>query len=133
MLNDLLGGQVQVAFDNLPASIEHIRAGRLRALAVTSTTRSEALPDIPALSEFVPGYEAGAMGGIGVPRNTPIEVVSKLNSVINEGLRSADMNANLAKFSAIAKAGSPRDFAAFLAVELPKWAAIVKLSGAKGE
>jgi len=86
MLTDLLGGQVQVAFDNMPSSIEHIRAGKLRALAVTTSTRSEALPDVPTVNSFVPGYEASAYFGVGAPKNTPPEIVDKLNREINAGL-----------------------------------------------
>ena len=95
-LTDLLGGQVQVMFDAMPASIEHIRAGKLRALAVTTATRSEALPDIPTVGDFVPGYEASAWFGIGAPKNTPAEIIDKLNKEINAGLADPKMKARLA-------------------------------------
>src|SRR5207247_1859885 len=95
-LTDLLGGQVQVFFGGMSASIEYIRAGRLRALAVTTATRSKALPDIPTVGEFVPGYEASAFYGVGAPRNTPAEIVDKLNKEINAALADLKMKARLA-------------------------------------
>src|SRR3954467_14959343 len=91
MLTDLLGGQVQITFDNMPSSIEHIRAGKLRALAVTTTQRSEALPDVPVLADFVPGYEASAWFGMSVPRGTPPEIIAKLNREINAALADPKM------------------------------------------
>jgi tripartite-type tricarboxylate transporter receptor subunit TctC len=100
MLTDLLGGQVQVAFDNMPSSIEHIRAGKLRALAVTTSMRSEALPDIATVSSFVPGYEASAYFGIGAPKNTPPEIIDRLNNEINAGLADSKMKARLANLGA---------------------------------
>ena len=95
-LTDLLGGQVQVCFGNMPSSIEYIRAGKLRALAVTTATRSEVLPDIPTVGEFVPGYEASAWFGVGAPKNTPAEIVDKLNKEINAGLADPKIKARLA-------------------------------------
>ena len=107
-ITDLLGGQVQVIFGNLPATIEHIRAGKLRALAVTTSTRSEALPDIPTVSDFVPGYEASAWFGVGAHKNTPAEIVEKLNKEINAGLADAKMKARLAELGGTAFPGSRR-------------------------
>ena len=103
-LTDLLGGQVQVMFDTMPSSIEHIRAGKLRALAVTTATRSEALPDIPTVGDFVPGYEASAWFGVGAPKNTPAEIVDKLNKEINAGLADPKMKARLAELGQHANA-----------------------------
>ena len=107
-LTDLLGGQVQVMFDLMPASIEHIRAGKLRALAVTTATRSEALPDVPTVGEFVPGYEASAWYGIGAPKNTPAEIIDKLNKEINAGLADPKMKARLADLGGTVLAGLAR-------------------------
>ena len=107
-LTDLLGGQVQVMFDTMPASIEYIRAGKLRALAVTTATRSEALPDVPTVGEFVPGYEASAWYGIGAPRNTPAEIIDKLNKEINAGLADPKMKARLADLGGTVLAGLAR-------------------------
>ena len=121
-LTDLLGGQVQVMFDTMPASIEYIRAGKLRALAVTTATRSEALPDIPTVGEFVPGYEASAWFGVGAPKNTPAEIVDKLNKEINAGLADPKMKARLADLGGTVLAGSPADFGKLIADETEKWA-----------
>jgi tripartite-type tricarboxylate transporter receptor subunit TctC len=109
-LTDLLGGQVQVLFDNLSSSIEHIRAGKLRALAVTTVTRSKVLPDIPTVGEFVPGYEASAWQGVGAPRNTPPEIIDKLNKEINAGLADPRIKARIADLGGTELAGSPPDF-----------------------
>jgi tripartite-type tricarboxylate transporter receptor subunit TctC len=128
---DLLGGRVQVIFDNLASAIEHIRAGRLRALAVTTAVRSEALPEIPTIGDFVPGYEASGMVGVGAPRNTPVEIIDKLNREINAVLASPTMKARLAGLGATPVAGSPADFAALIADEVEKWRRVVKFSGAK--
>jgi tripartite-type tricarboxylate transporter receptor subunit TctC len=133
MLTDLLGGQVQVAFDNMPSSIEHIRAGKLRALAVTTSTRSEALPDIPTVSSFVPGYEASAYFGIGAPKNTAPEIIDRLNKEINAGLADPKMKARLADLGGTVVAGSPDDFGKLIFNETEKWAKVVKFSGAKPE
>ncbi len=118
-LADLLGGQVQVTFSPMPTSIETIRAGKLRALAVTSASRSEALPDIPAVAEFVPGYEASTWSGIGAPANTPADIVDKLNKEINAGLSDPKMKARFADLGATVLAGSPADFGNFIV----KWKA----------
>jgi tripartite-type tricarboxylate transporter receptor subunit TctC len=130
-LTDLLGGQVQVMFATMPSSIEYIRAGRLRALAVTTATRSEALPDVPTVGDFVPGYEASAAYGVGAPKNTPAEIVDRLNREINAGLADPKMKARLADLGGEVLAGSPADFGKLVAEETEKWAKVVKFSGAK--
>jgi tripartite-type tricarboxylate transporter receptor subunit TctC len=133
MLTDLLGGQVQVTFDNMPSSIEHIRAGKLRPLAVTTTARSEALPDTPVLADTVPGYEASAWFGAGAPKGTPSEIIEKLNKEINAGLADPKMQARLADLGGMLMVGSPADFGKIIAEETEKWAKVVKFSGAKAE
>ena len=130
-LTDLIGGQVQVMFDGLPASIEHIRTGRLRALAVTTATRLDALPDIPTVADFVPGYEASAVHGIGAPKNTPTEIVDRLNKGINAALADPKMVARLADLGLTVLPGSPADFGKLIAEETEKWGKVVKFSGAK--
>ena len=133
VLTDLIGGQVQVTFDPIVNSIEHIRAGRLRALAVTTATRSELLPDIPTIGEFLPGYDASAWHGIGAPRNTPTELVEVLNKQINTSLADSKMKTRIADLGYQAYATSPAEFANFINEETDKWAKIVRLSGAKPE
>ena len=130
-LTDLLAGQVSVMFDTLATSIEHIRAGKLRALAVTSATRSEVLPDIPTVGEFVPGYEGTGWQGVGAPRNTPTEIIDKLNGEINAGLADPRMKARIADFGYTVFASSPADFRTFIAAYTEKWAKVIKFSGAK--
>jgi tripartite-type tricarboxylate transporter receptor subunit TctC len=130
-LTDLIGGQVQVTFDPLASSIEHIRAGKLRALAVTTAARSEALPDIPTVSDFVPGFEASAWYGVGVPKNTPAEIVDKLNKEINASLADPKIKARLADLGGTVLAGSPADFGTLIAEETKKLGEVVKFSGAK--
>ena len=132
-LTDLLGGQIQVMFDLMPTSIELIRAGKLRALAVTTATRSEALPDIPTVGEFVSGYEASTWQGLGAPKNTPIEIVDKLNKEINAGLTDPKVKARFADIGAAPFIGSPGDFAMFMAEETEKWAKVIKFANLKGE
>ena len=132
-LTDLLGGQVQVMFPTMASSIEYIRAGRLRALAVTTATRSEALPDIPTVGEFVPGYEASRWYGIGAPKNTPAEIVDKLNREINAALADPKLKARLADVGGDVLALSPGDFGKLIADETEKWAKAVKFSGAKAD
>jgi tripartite-type tricarboxylate transporter receptor subunit TctC len=132
-LNDLLGGQVQVMFDGVVSSIGHIRGGSLRPLAVTTMTRSEALPDIPTVGEFVPGYEASAIQGIGAPRNTPTEIVDRLNKAVNAGLADSRIKARLADLGATALSGSPTDYAKLISVETEKWGKVVKFAGIKPE
>jgi tripartite-type tricarboxylate transporter receptor subunit TctC len=130
-LTDLLGGQVQAMFVAISASIEYVRAGNLRALAVTSASRSDALPDIPTVGDFIPGYEASTWCGIGAPKDTPAEVIDKLNKEINAGLVDPKMKARLANMGSTALPGSPADFGKLIAEETEKWAKVVKLSGAK--
>jgi tripartite-type tricarboxylate transporter receptor subunit TctC len=130
-LTDLLGGQVQVMFGVLPSSIEHIRAGRLRALAVTAAERLEALPEIPTVGEFMQGYEASAVYGLGAPKNISTEIVGILNGAINAGLADPKLKARLTELGGSALAGSPADFASLLAEETEKWAKVVRFSGAK--
>jgi tripartite-type tricarboxylate transporter receptor subunit TctC len=132
-LTALLVGEVHVIFDTLSTSIEHIRAGRLRALAVTTATRAEVLPDIPTVGDFVPGYEASGWVGIGAPKNTPVEVIVKLNREINAGLADSTIKARLANLSTAVFAGSPADFGTFIADETEKWAKVVKFAGIKAE
>jgi tripartite-type tricarboxylate transporter receptor subunit TctC len=130
-LTDLIGGQVQVMFDNMTSSLEYIRAGKLRALAVTTATRSEALPDIPTVDDFVPGFEASAQFGLGAPKNTPVEVIEKLNHEINAGLTDPKMKARLADLAGAVLAGSPADFRKLIVDETEKWGKVVKFSGAR--
>ena len=130
-LTDLLGGQVQVIFSSLPAAIEYIRADKLRALAVTTATRFEGAPDIPAVGDVVPGYEASQWYGVGVPKNTPVEIIEKLNKEINAGLANPKLKAQLADLGGTALPGSAADFGKLIAEETEKWAKVVKFSGAK--
>jgi len=130
---DLLAGQVQVTFNPLPSSLDFIRSGKLRALAVTSATRSDALPDVPTIGEFLPGYEATAWFGIGAPKNTPAEIVEKLNKTINAGLADPLFKARLIYLGGAPAPSSPADFTSFIASETEKWAKVVKFSGAKPE
>ena len=132
-LTDLIAGQVQVMFDNVASSIEHIRIGRLRALAVTTTTRWEGLPDIPTVSDVVPGFETGGMAGIGTPKGTPPEIVEKLNKGINSAIADVKVKTRLVELGGTVLPGSPGDFEKLIAVETEKWAKVVKFSGAKAE
>jgi tripartite-type tricarboxylate transporter receptor subunit TctC len=129
-LTDLLAGQVQVMFDNITTSIEHIKAGKLIALAVTTATRSPLLPDLPTVGDFLPGYEASAFFGVGAPRETPVEIVDKLNKEINAGLTDPKMKARLTELGTVLR-GSPVDFGKLIVEETEKWAKVVKFSGAK--
>jgi len=128
---DLIGGQLQVIFGALTSSIGYIKAGRLRALAVTTAKRSEALPDLPTVGEFVPGYEASQWYGVGVPKNTPAEIVDKLNKEINAGLADPKIKARLVDLGGTALTGSPADFGKLIADETEKWGKVVKFTGAK--
>jgi tripartite-type tricarboxylate transporter receptor subunit TctC len=132
-LVDLLGGQVQVMFANMSSSIEYVRAGRLRALAVTTATRSPALPDIPMMSEFVPGYEASFWTGIGAPKNTSAEIVDKLNKEINAALADRKMKARLTELGVAALPGSPADFGKLIASETEKWGKVIRAGNIKAE
>ncbi len=132
-LTDLIGGQVQVMFDPTTSSIEHIRAGKLRPLAVTTATRAAVLPDVPILGEWVPGYEASAWFGVGVPRGTPAEIVDKLNQEINAAFADPKMKARLADLGGMVLAGPPAEFGKLIAEETEKWAKVIKFSGAKLE
>src|SRR5439155_1611841 len=130
-LTDLIGGQVQVMFDAMPGSIEHIRAGRVRVLAVTTVTRSEVLPDVPTVGEFVPGYETAQWYGIGAPQNTSAEIIDKLNQEINAALADRKIKARLADLGGTVLAGPPASFGKLIAEETEKWDKVVKFSGAK--
>jgi tripartite-type tricarboxylate transporter receptor subunit TctC len=132
-ITDLLGGQVQVYFGFLPASIEHIKAGKLRALAVTTAMRLDVLPDIPTVGEFVSGYEATSWNGIGVPSGTPTEVIYKLNTEINAALVDSKIRARFASVGAVPFGGSPAEFGKFIAEEIEKWATVVRFAGIKAE
>jgi tripartite-type tricarboxylate transporter receptor subunit TctC len=133
MLIDLLSGQVQFAFDNLPASIEHIRSGKLRPLAVTTTTRSEALPDVPALGEMLPGFESSAWNGIAAPKNTPAEIVDKLNKEINAALADPKIKARFAGLSGMVIGGTSADFEKLIADETEKWGRVIRTANIKPE
>jgi tripartite-type tricarboxylate transporter receptor subunit TctC len=132
-LNDLLAGQVQVYFASMPSSIEYIRAGKLRALAVTAATRLDELPDIPTVGEFLPGYEASLWYGIGAPRNTPVEVIDKLNETINAGLADLKLKARFTDLGGTVMMGSPADFAKLLADETEKWGKVIRAANIKAE
>ena len=132
-ITDLIGGRVQVMFATLPSSIEYIKAGNLRALAVTTARRTPALPDVPIVADVLPGYEASAVYGVGAPRNTPVEIVDELNKEINAGLADPWMQARLADLGGTVLPGTPADFAKLIAEETQKWAKVVKFSGAKPE
>jgi tripartite-type tricarboxylate transporter receptor subunit TctC len=130
-LIDLIAGQVQAMIDSVPGSIEFVRAGKLRPLAVTSLTRWPGLEDLPTVNDFVPGYQTYTWYGVGVPRNTPADIIDKLNREINAGLTDPNVKARLADLSTMVIGGSPADFGKLLAEETEKWAKVVKFSGAK--
>src|SRR5215472_16628855 len=132
-LTDLLGGQVQVMFVSTVSSIEHIKTGRLRALAVTTATRSDEMPDIPTVGEFVLGYEASAWFGVGAPKNTPSQIIDKLNESINAGLADPKIKARLADLGGTPLVGSPAEFGKLIADETEKWGKVVKFTGIKAE
>ena len=129
-LTEMIAGQVQVLFDNLPSSIEHVRAGKLRALAVTTEKRSEALPDVPTVAETVPGYEASAWFGMGAPKGTPPEVIAVLNKTINEALADPNIKARLAEMGGMPMGGTPADFGKIIVDETEKWRKVVEFAGA---
>jgi tripartite-type tricarboxylate transporter receptor subunit TctC len=128
-LTDMISGTVDVMFDNMPPSLPHIRAGKLRALAVTTSMRSDALPDVPTVAETVPGYEASAFYGVGVPKGTPPEIIDKLNKEINAGLADPKIKARLAELGGMLIPGSPADFGKLVAEETDKWAKVIKTGG----
>jgi tripartite-type tricarboxylate transporter receptor subunit TctC len=130
-LTDMISGQVQVMFDNIPTSIEHIRAGKLRPLAVTGTTRSDLLPDIPTVSDFIPGFEASSWFGLGAPRNTPADVIDKLNTTVNAILADPAVKKRFADMGATLITSTPVNFGKYVAEETEKWGKVVKFSGAK--
>jgi tripartite-type tricarboxylate transporter receptor subunit TctC len=132
-LADLLGAQVQVMFGSLPASIEYIKSGKLRGLAVTTSTRSDALPDLPTVGDFVPGYEASGWYGVCAPSRTPVEIVDKLNLEINAALADPKLKARLAELGGAALPGSPADFAKLIAEETEKWGKVVRAANIKAE
>jgi tripartite-type tricarboxylate transporter receptor subunit TctC len=132
-LTALLGGQVEVLFATLASSVEFIRTGKLRGLAVTTAMRSEALPDLPTLNEFVPAYEESSWYGVGAPRGTPVEVIDKINKEINAGLADPKMKTRLADLGGIEIAGSPFDFAKLIAEETEKWAKVIRAAGIKAD
>jgi tripartite-type tricarboxylate transporter receptor subunit TctC len=132
-LSDLIGGQVQVMFSNLPSSIEFIKTGKLRALAVTTSMRAKALPDIPAVGDYVPDYEASGWYGVGAPRGTPAEIIDKLNKEINVALADPKIKAQLADLGGTVFHGSPADFGKLIAVETEKWGKVVKFAGLKAD
>src|SRR5450631_2068888 len=132
-ITDLLGGQVQVMFDVLPESIEYIRTGKLRPLAVTTANRLEVLPDVPAVGDFVPGYEVNSFYGLGAPRNTPAAIVDKLNQEINAALADARMKARLDDLGGTVIVGSPAAFGKLIAEETEKWAKVIRAANIKAE
>jgi tripartite-type tricarboxylate transporter receptor subunit TctC len=133
MLTDLLAGQVQVAFDNMPSSLPHIQAGKLRALGVTTATRASALPDVPTVGDTVQGYEASAFFGVGVPKDTPRAIIDRLNKEVNAALADPGMQKKLADLGGAIIPGTPEDFGKLLAGETDKWAKVVKAVGLKVE
>jgi tripartite-type tricarboxylate transporter receptor subunit TctC len=132
-LTDLLGGQVQMMFSPLPSSIEYVRAGKLRALAVTTATRSAALPDIPTVGDFVPGYEAATFFGIGAPKNTPAEIVERLNKEINAGLTDPNLKARLTDLGSVPTPVTPAELGKFIAEETEKWGKVIRAANIKPE
>jgi tripartite-type tricarboxylate transporter receptor subunit TctC len=132
-LTDLLAGQVQVIFDNLPTSIEYIRAGKLQALAVTTAARSDMLPDVPTVSEFVPDYEVSSWFGIGAPASTPADIVDKLHAEISVALADPRLRTRIADLSGVPLPMSPRELALLIVAETEKWAKVITFSGAKAE
>jgi tripartite-type tricarboxylate transporter receptor subunit TctC len=130
-LTDLIGGQVQAMFATMPSSIEYIRAGKLRALAVTTATRSAALPDLPTVGDFLPGYEASSVYGLGAPRDTPAAIVGRLNEEINAALADPDMKAKVADVGGTVLPGTPADFGKLIADETEKWAKVIRAANVK--
>ena len=133
VLSDLLGGQVQVLFGSTSLTVGHVVAGKLRALAVTSATRWEGLPDIPALGDFVPGYEASSVFGLGAPKNTPIEIIDKLNKEVNAGLDDLKLKARLIELGGTLLSGSPADFGKLVADDTEKWGKVIRAAKIRAE
>jgi tripartite-type tricarboxylate transporter receptor subunit TctC len=133
MLTDLIGGQVQVAFDNLQPSLPHVKSGKLRGLAVTTTTRSDAMPDLPPIADTVPGYEASTWNGVSAPKGTPPEIVDRLNREINAALADATVKKRLADMGAWPVPGSPADFDKIIATEIDKWAKVIRAGNLKAD
>jgi tripartite-type tricarboxylate transporter receptor subunit TctC len=132
-VTDLISGQVQVYFDGVSGSLDHVRSGRLRALGVTSAERADVLPDVPTIAEFVPGYEAGGWYGIGVPKNVPVEVIDKLNKEINASLADAKLKSRLSDVGYVTSGSSPAEFGSMIAREIDKWTKVIKFAGIKPE
>jgi tripartite-type tricarboxylate transporter receptor subunit TctC len=130
-LNDLIGGQVQVVFENMLSAIEYIKSGTLRALAVTTTSRSEALPDIPTMGDYVPGYDASTWFGVGAPKNTPVEIIDRLNKEINAGLADPKLKARFTDLGSTPFASTPSDFAKLIIEETDKWGKVVRAANLK--
>jgi len=132
-MNDLLGGQVQVLFATTPGTTEYVRIGKLHELAVTTSARAEALPEVPTVADFVPGYESSQWYGVSAPKNTPIEIVEKLNKEINAALADPKMKARFADLGGTVLPGSPADFGKLIANETEKWGKVVKFAGLKAD
>jgi tripartite-type tricarboxylate transporter receptor subunit TctC len=130
-ITDLLSGQVHIYFGSMAGSLEYIKLGKLRALATTGATRSEMLPDIPTVGEFLPGFEASFFNGVGVPKNTPAAIIERLNKEINAGLADTQLKARLADMGGIVLAGSPAEFGQFIAAETEKWGKVIRFAGIK--
>ena len=130
-VTDLLSGQVQLYFDGISASLDHVRSGRLRALGVTTAQRADVLPDVPAIGEFVPGYEANGWYGIGVPKNVPAEIVDRLNKAVNASLADPKLKTRLTDLGYATTGSSPAEFASMIAREIEKWAKVLKFAGVK--
>jgi tripartite-type tricarboxylate transporter receptor subunit TctC len=130
-LADLLGGQVQLVFSTVPAAIEYIKGGRLRPLAVTTATRSEALPDVPTVGDFLPGFESSQWYGIGAPKGTPADIVATINKEINAGLADPKLKARIADLGGTPMPMTPGDFGKYIAAETAKWAKVIKFAGIK--
>jgi tripartite-type tricarboxylate transporter receptor subunit TctC len=132
-LTDLIGGQVQVVFGSIPASLQYVRTGKLRALAVTTATRSDVLPDLPVVADFVPGYEVSTWYGIGAPAGTPAAIVERLNAEINAGLVDPGLKAKLHDLGGTAIGGSPAELGKLIAVDTEKWATVIRATNIKPE
>jgi tripartite-type tricarboxylate transporter receptor subunit TctC len=130
---DLVGGHLQVIFSPVSESIQHIKAGKLRALAVTTTARLDVLPDVPTMADFVPGYEASGFAGIGAPKNTPAEIIDMLNKELNAGLADSKIKARIVELGGTVLGGSPAEFGTILSDATEKWANVIKVAGIKAE